>query len=252
MKKLILFLLISYPLFSQSKLEVVFQTATINSLLNGVYEGELSMLKLKGNGDFGIGTFNQLDGEMLVLNGHVYKIKADGKVYPVPNSEKTPFATVTFFNADTVIDITQQTELKELQDLIDKSIPTRNIFYAVKVEGEFEFVKTRSVPAQQKPYIPLLEVVKNQPVFESDNIKGTIAGFRTPEFAAGVNVPGYHFHFIDDQRTFGGHVLDLRIKKAKISLDYTHSFSLSLPAAKDFYETDLRQNKKADLEKVEK
>ena len=60
----------------------LFQYATINSLLAGVFDGDLTIAKLKRHGDLGIGTFNALDGEMLALDGQFYQIRSDGHVYP--------------------------------------------------------------------------------------------------------------------------------------------------------------------------
>jgi len=237
---------------AQQKTDVLFQTATINSLLNGVYDGDLSIGDLKKNGDFGIGTFNRLDGEMIAVDGNVYKVRVDGKAYAVSDSEKTPFACVTFFQGDTVINVTEELTLKELQNKIDALLPTPNIFYAIRIEGTISYVKTRSVPDQKRPYIPLVEIVKTQPTFEHKNTAGVVVGFRAPEFVSGVNVPGYHFHFLNKEKNAGGHVLDLSISNAKVSIDHTDGFYLSLPSTKDFYDSSLGQDKKHELEKVEK
>ena len=232
--------------------EVLFQTSTINALLEGVYDGEITYGELKQHGDFGIGTFDALDGEMIGLDGVFYQIKADGIAYAVDDAMKTPFAAVTFFEADKEVRLAESMDHRALEDYLDTMLPTENIFHAIKIEGVFSYVKTRSVPGQTKPYPPLVEVVKHQPTFEFHHVEGTVVGFRCPAYVKGVNVPGYHLHFITKDKKGGGHVLDCRIQDVTIGIDYTSGFYLTLPEAGAFYETDLTQEKESELDQVEK
>jgi acetolactate decarboxylase len=232
--------------------DVIFQQSTIDALLAANYQTALDFKTLKKHGDFGIGTFNDLDGEMLALNGEFYQIKSDGKVYPVKDEMRTPFASITFFAADNTVQVFGIPEYAELEAKIDALLPTENIFYAIKLEGTFDRIKVRSVPRQKKPYQPLVEVVKSQPVYELENVQGTLVGFKCPAYVKGINVPGYHFHFIDQDKKQGGHLLDCAIKEATLEIDYTHGFAMNLPGNKTFYQTDLKKDKAKELEKVEK
>ena len=134
---------------------------------------------------------------------------------------------------------------------IDTLLPSRNIFYAIRIEGTFRYVKTRSVPRQAKPYPRLAEVVKTQPSFEFRNQRGVMVGFWTPNYAAGLNVPGYHFHFLTAERTGGGHVLECTLGQVKISVDDTPRFSLDLPRTREFRAAVLDTVRRTDLKKVE-
>ncbi len=240
------------PQNDSSQKEVLYQISTIDALLVGDFDGEVTYGEVRQHGDFGIGTFNGLDGEMLQLDGNVYKIRSDGNVYPVPDSTRTPFAAVTYFEADTVLSLPQSISFEALCTLIDSLIPTENIFYAIKITGEFDYVKARSVPRQSKPYQPMVEIVKTQPTFEFQNVRGTLMGFRTPPFMKGLNVPGYHLHFITDDHKRGGHVLACTIGQATLSIDYTSAFHMVLPNSSSFSQIDLTQDKQEELEKVEK
>ncbi|MGR3219626.1 MAG: acetolactate decarboxylase, partial [Candidatus Anammoxibacter sp.] len=190
----------------QSRIEqdkdVLFQTSTINALLEGVFEGDLTFDELKRHGDFGLGTFNDLDGEMICLDNTFYQIRTDGKVYPVDGAQITPFAVMTFFEPDATVSLKEPfkkpLDYDQLRRYIDELIPTKNIFYAIKIEGLFKYIKARSVPKQKRPYPDIMEIIKKQPIFEFNNIKGTIVGFRLPKYMNGINVPGYHFHFITE------------------------------------------------------
>ncbi len=142
--------------------------------------------EIKKHGNFGIGTFNALDGEMIALDGKFYKVKSTGEVESVKGSEKTPFVTVTFFDSDNALEVLDTTSFEQVKNKIEHFLPTKNIIYAIKVEGYFNSVKVRSVPKQKKPYLPLIQVAKTQPVFRLNYLKGTLIGFRVPEYMAGI------------------------------------------------------------------
>ena len=203
--------------------EVLFQYSVIDALMAGVYDGQLTVGALKKQGNLGLGTFNALDGEMVVLDGKVYQVMVDGKVTQAPASGKIPFAAVTFFTPKIFIPIKRATNLAELAKLIDQELPTKNVMYAIKIEGCFSRVKTRSVPRQTRPYPPLAQAVEQQKVFTFSDVEGTMVGFRCPSFLKDVNVPGYHFHFLTKDRQAGGHVLDCALENLTIQVDPTQT-----------------------------
>lgn len=218
--------------------DAVFQVSTLDALKIGLYEGVITLDVLDRRGDFGIGTFENLDGEMVELDNTIYQVKTDGVAY-IPDGEVTsPFAEVTFFDVDESFSISGIDGMESLGKAIDEKLPTRNIIIAVKIPGEFEYIKTRSVPEQDKPYPPLAEVVKNQTTFEFENAKGTIIGFLYPDYMAGVNLPDYHFHFLSEDRKSGGHLLDCRFKEATAQIDECTGLELELPRTKEFFDAD--------------
>jgi len=232
--------------------EVLFQVSTIDALLLSVYDGILPIGELKERGDFGIGTFDKLEGEMVVLDGVCYQVKVDGVAYVAPDEVTTPFATVTFFDPDETVLVEKADNMTELGEILETSFPSENVFYAVRIDGTFPYVKTRSVPAQEKPYPLLVDAVANQTVFEFEDASGTVVGFWSPEFVDGINVPGYHLHFITEDRKAGGHILDLQVDGAEVELDLTPNIFMALPTAGDFFNVDLTGDLSSDLEKVEK
>ncbi len=233
-----------------AEFDKITQTSTIDALLDGVYDGDMTCGELLRNGDFGIGTFDGLDGEMIVRGGKVYQIKSDGKVYRPALNTKTPFATVCNFRLDSEFAI-PATDYEGVKAVIDKKNSNQNVFVAIEITGTFKYIKTRSVPAQQKPYQPLAEIAKKQPTFEMTNINGTIVGFRSPGFVKGINVPGYHFHFLSDDLTRGGHVLDFEIDSGNCKIDICNKFLLILPTDDKLKNIDLTRDKSAELKTVE-
>src|SRR6056297_2413855 len=204
--------------------DTAFQTSTIDALLAGVYDGNLSCRELLRHGDFGIGTFHGLDGEMVLYQDNIYQIKADGKVYKPDPTLKTPFATVCNFSPDQSVAINPGTDYNALKRTINSRFPNQNLFYAIQITGKFRNMKTRSVPGQEKPYPPLKEVTRNQPEFNMRNISGTIVGFRCPPYVKGIKVPGYHLHFISRDKEKGGHVLEFEIESAECAIDVINRY----------------------------
>jgi acetolactate decarboxylase len=231
---------------------VLFQTSTLQALMAGVYDGDLTFEALSRHGDFGLGTFEALDGEMIAIDGTFYQIKADGRVYPVPGSLKTPFAEVTFFKAGRTHMIEMPLNYQQLLAHIDRLLPSPNLPYAIRVDGLFTSVKARSIPRQQKPYPPLAAAAAKQVVFELAKVKGVIVAFRYPAYLAGVNMPGYHCHFITADRRAGGHLLDCRVEGATVAVDAMANFSLRLPDSQEFLQSDLTGDRRHELEKIEK
>lgn len=229
----------------------LFQVSTINALVEGIDEGDTTVKELKKHGDFGIGTFDHLDGEMIELEGKFYQIKSDGHAYPVKDSMKTPFATVTFWEPDVSVLLNQSLDYAGLQEYLDNLIPSQNMFYAIKIQGSFEYVQTRSVP-KQRNHTRLAEVAAQQSTFEFYNIEGTLAGFWTPPFMQALNVPGYHLHFITQDRKMGGHLLGCRTKEVTIDIHHTPEFQMAVPETTDFLKAELSRDTSAELNKAEK
>lgn len=214
--------------------DTIYQYATLESLLAGVYDGQLRFGELSGYGDTGLGTLEHLDGEMIALDGLFYQIDSAGTVRQIGEEETTPFAVVTPFSPDITVVSDEAMDLKELGSFLDETIPSKNLPYCIRISGSFSYVKTRSVPAQKAPYPRLLEVLKTQPTFEFSGIEGDIIAFRLPSYMAGANAAGYHYHFISSDRTAGGHLLEVRTKEVSCALDRSDSWVVNLPLEGSF------------------
>ena len=230
----------------------LFQSSTIEALLDGNYEGDVSFAELEDRGDFGLGTFDALDGEMIALDGDFYQVRVDGRAYAVDRRCKTPFAVVTFFEPDLSRQLATIGNFTALCAYLDRVVEDRAVCYAVRVDGYFDYVKTRSVPRQHKPFPPLVEVVKHQPTFELHGVRGSLVGFRFPDRVGGLNVPGYHFHFISEDRRVGGHVLDCRIARGELRIDHEADLQLELPAGVAGAAPDMTAAKKDALDRAER
>ncbi|WP_052845520.1 acetolactate decarboxylase [Streptomyces sp. NRRL S-31] len=212
----------------------VYQTSTMAALLDGVYEGDVTVAALLEHGDFGVGTFNGLDGEMVVLDGVCHRLRSDGTATPAADDDLTPFAAVTFFRPDKTRRLTSPMARHDVETAIGELAPGDNLIRAVRVDGHFSSVSTRTVAEQHRPYPPLVEATADQAVTAFQDIHGTLVGFVTPGYVGGVSVPGYHLHFIDDSRQKGGHCFDFEITAGTAAVATAHDFHLSLPTSAAF------------------
>jgi acetolactate decarboxylase len=204
----------------------LYQFSLMSALFEGLYEGEVTYGSLREHGDFGLGTFNDLDGEMVAFDGNFYQLRSDGSAHPVDPEQKTPFAVVTFFKAAVQQEIWSTTTKKDLQELI-QTLTSDNLFYAIKVDGLFASVTTRTVNPQKKPFSNLSEAASNQKTSEFRSVKGTLAGFRSPAYAQGVGLPGFYFHFLREDHLAGGHALEYVLSNGTLAIAHNAVFTSS-------------------------
>jgi acetolactate decarboxylase len=230
---------------------VLFQASTIGALLDGTFEGDVSFAELAEHGDLGLGTLNHLDGEMIAIDGRFYRADVEGNVSEVPAEGHTPFAVIVPFHPEIEFELEGSLDHDRLLAEIDRRIPANVASCALRIDGRFESVKARSVPRQEPPYRPLTEVVEAQHVFELMGVDGTMLGFRFPEYAEGIEVAGWHIHFISEDRRRGGHVLDSRAGTAHIQLDPSGELHVELPPGIDLADPEAAKATHAAIDRVE-
>lgn len=229
---------------SDAMSDAIYQVSLLDGLMQGDYDGTATVGQLLQEGNTGLGTFDKLDGEMIVLDGVVYKAKSDGSVEVAGDAQTVPFAAVTNFDEDIAAiplsSIADFDSLKAaLDDIIAEQMGDFNRFYVAEIKGNFDLVHVRSVPIQSKPYKPLAEATKDQAEFVYENIPGTAVAMRFPDYMQGINLPGWHLHFLSDDKTKGGHVLDLKLTDGTVSMDTVLAFQLVAPGTETFANLDL-------------
>jgi len=229
----------------------IYLCAPVNALVEGVYEERLPYSEIKKHGDFGLGTFDSLDGEMIMLDGQIYQITADGHVHRRDDAVFTPFAAVTFYQPATHDHLIDPSTYEDFLAWLEGLLPSPNIFYALRIAGKFSYMKVRSVPKQDS-YKPLVEVTKGQPVFEYTDIEGTLAGFFTPSFMSSLSVPGLHLHFLSSDYQCGGHLLECRSNGIRAGVQFINSVELGLPMSLDYLTLDFQRDIADDLHRAEK
>ena len=229
----------------------LYLSAPVNAIVEGIYEERVPFSEVRRHGDFGLGTFDMLDGEMVMLDGHIYQMTADGRVAEVGDDALTPFACVTFFRPERHLELGGELSHDDFLWRLQASLPSPNLFYAFRIEGDFAHMRVRSVP-KSECYVPLVEIARDQPVFEFDDIRGTLAGFFTPDFMASVSVPGMHLHFLSDDLAHGGHLLSCRPSGVRVGLQALHTVELALPTTSYYLNWDFSRDVRGDLDQAEK
>lgn len=194
----------------------LFQHSTIGALMAGMFEGTYRLDELLKKGNLGIGTLHSLDGELVIVDGTAFQITVKGEVFELTGHERTPYAAITTFNAENEFEVQRKETKVSIKEKLLKDFSSQNIFQAIKISGTFQFIHCRSVGKQDKPYPKLIEVAADQTEFKAKAISGTLVGFYTPEIFGTVSVPGFHLHFLSDEKDFGGHVLDFSILEGNV------------------------------------
>ncbi|WP_342083958.1 acetolactate decarboxylase [Dyadobacter sp. OTU695] len=232
--------------------DFMYQYSIIDALMAGVFDGDLTIGQLKKKGDFGVGTFNRVDGELLIDKGHVYKIAFDGSVKEVPDSDSTSAAFVKFFKADTIIYLNGPgLTYEKVQEQL-KHILNPNGIYALRISAAFTTMTTRAEKPASKPYTTLPEHLKyNQVVFELKNTKGICSGFLLPPYLARTNVPGFHLHYLADDHKSGGHIFNFTADALTIEIDVAKGFTIENNTNAEFGKVNLQPDRGAELKKIE-
>ena len=228
----------------------LFQVSTSNALVQGVFGGVITVEDLKGHGDFGLGTFAGLDGELVMIDGECFRATAGGVVEVAEGQREVPFALVTRFETDLEGSVEGDTGLEAMTKEIDAMRPSENLFVGVRIDAEFDRLSMRAA-CKALPGENLVEATSHQSEFDAADLVGSIVGFWSPPYSRSIGVPGYHFHFISGDRRIGGHVLDLEAHGCRISLHTESDLHLALPETTDFLAADLSGDHEGELRVVE-
>jgi len=232
-------------------LHTLFQISTSGALVAGINSGVVSVQALLNHGDFGLGTFANLDGEMVLLDGQVYQVQGTGRVLKALLDSAVPFAVITRFAPEVDLEIQAIGSFSDLEARCDAKRASGNIFYALQLDGRFTHVRTRAVNKPREG-ARLVEAAKSQSEFHFTDVVGTLVGIWSPGFSSAFSVPGYHFHFLSEDRQHGGHLLDCAAGRLRLRLEALTDFHLALPETESFLKADLSKNVAAELAYAEK
>ncbi len=229
----------------QTSDKTLYITGTYASLSHGVYDGDVTVADLKHQGDFALGNFNALDGEMVGLDGKYYQIGPGGKLNAANDSMRMPNTTATFFKPYEVIIIDKPMSYQELQQYISQQLPTQNIFYAIKLNGNFESIKARTLTKLDQPYpsTAYSTITQNEPTFDFNNVDVVMAMTYSPIQMKELVYPGYHAHFITVDGKSGGHVIDARITRGRAEVEFLPNLTVNLPQNSKYYQANFSESK---------
>ena len=233
----------------------MYQISTLQALSMGYTKSVIEVGELMKHGDTGLGTFEDVDGEMIVLDGHCYKAAKDGTVTEAPSDEGVPFASVAPFSCGKSFTLDSITDIESLKDQLDLAIEEwfgLNSIHIVKIDGEFERISARSELAFRSQHISLKRILDvTQRSFEFDNVKGTLVCVYYPDYMNGINAPGWHLHFLSEDRTKGGHTFDIVLKHGTVSMQKLTGVEIELPTEPAFDTYSLTGASQSEIKQVE-
>lgn len=229
----------------------MFQVSTSGALVEGLYQGALTVGDLRRHGDTGLGTFEELDGEMILVDGHCFQARSDGSVTEVSDDELTPFATVVAFAADLSTRVDDVTSFDDLTARLDSLRTSGNDFFAWRITGECTHLRVRTA-CRHASGTPLIDAVADQAVFELHHVPASMVGFWSPAYAEAVAIPGYHLHAVTADRAHGGHVFDLQSDGLVVEMHRVSDLHVALPETAEFLQARLSGATSADLDQTER
>jgi acetolactate decarboxylase len=232
--------------YLERPIHTVFQVSTSGALVAGVYDREVSVRTVLEHGNFGLGTFANLDGEMVVVDGRAYQVLGSGRVIEAAPDAGAPFAVVTWFRPERLVSIASISSFGDLEKRCDQFRRSGNIFYALRLDGRFKRVRTRAVKPPQ-PGTRLVDAAKAQGEFNFTDIDGSLIGLWSPGFSSSFSVAGHHFHFLSADRQHGGHLLEIEADTLELGIEPLTRFHLALPESEAFLKADLSKNTAEEL-----
>ncbi|MBQ6756756.1 MAG: acetolactate decarboxylase [Oscillospiraceae bacterium] len=233
----------------------MYQISTLQALALGYSRAVVTAGELLREGNTGLGTFEDVNGEMIVLDGHCYRADEDGAVTEVAPDTGVPFAAVARLTGEQRFSLGAMTSLNAIREELTRKIEERfglNSMHVVRIEGVFDKVDARSEAPYRSHHVSLKDILgKNQKAFIFENIRGSLVGVYFPDYMDGINMPGWHLHFLSEDRTKGGHVFDVSLREGAALVDKITNIEIDLPKEAAFDTYSLKQNLQEEIKSVE-
>ena len=233
----------------------MYQVSTLQALALGYSRSVITVHELLQHGNTGLGTFENVNGEMIVMNGHCYRADQTGALSEVPDNMGVPFAAVATSLGTQQFTLQDMQSIDQIREQLTLKIEEKfalNSMHIVKIDGFFPKVDARSEAPYRAHHLSLKDLLsKNQRAFLFENIKGSLVGVYFPDYMDGINMPGWHLHFISEDKTKGGHVFDVEMKEGTVRLDRNNTITLELPTEPAFDTYSLKQDLREEIKSVE-
>ena len=233
----------------------IYQVSTLQALALGYSKAVINVEQLLKQGNTGLGTFEDVNGEMIIMDGRCYRADQAGNVTEVSPETGVPFAAVAKLYGTQQFSVESMPDLNAVRTMLTNKIEERfglNSMQIVRIDGFFEKVDARSEAPYRSHHISLKDILgQTQKAFIFENIRGSLVGVYFPDYMDGINMPGWHLHFLSEDRTKGGHVFDVSMREGKAYLDKISSIAIDLPKEAAFDTYSLKQDLQEEIKSVE-
>ncbi len=235
--------------------QIMYQVSTLQALSMGYSRGVITVGELLRRGDTGLGTFEDVNGEMILADGVCCRASEDGTVVRAPDDMGVPFSAVTFMRDSRRFDLGPMPDIEALKSALTVKIEEEfglNSMHMVRVDGEFEKISARSESPYRSQHVSLKEILrKTQKDFFFSDITGSLVCVYFPDYMDGINAPGWHLHFISGDKTRGGHVFDLAMVRGSVTMNKISSIEILLPSSPAFDTYSLKEASQEEIKQVE-
>jgi acetolactate decarboxylase len=213
-------------------MSTLFQSMPSSAFKTGLYSPYLTIGAARAHGDFGVGEYEFLDGEVTAVNGNYYRQTADGKLLLMEADERLCFASVTHFVPGNNFELDGGLTETTIQPVLLKQFGTDNAIFAMRIDGTFDQVTTTAVRRQSEPFATFDKV--QHVSFQFSALAGTLVCFYAPGFLAETGIAGFHYHFLAEDRTGGGHVTGFTLRTGVAQWCRLGQFTLGIPCEPAF------------------
>jgi acetolactate decarboxylase len=232
-----------------------FQVSTLQALAQGFSKPVITVGELLTHGDQGLGTFEDVDGEMVLLDGKCYRVQSNGEVVPAEEDRGVPFSSVCHFKPQRIEKLDNIDSIDQLKEWLTLRIEEDfglNSMYAVRIEGDFSKIDARSESPTRAHHVTLKDALSvTQEAFIFENIKGSIVCVYYPDYMDGINAAGWHMHFISEDKSLGGHVFDLSLIQAEAAFCRITSVEIKIPDTPAYDTYSLKEVSQEEIKEVE-
>lgn len=233
----------------------MFQVSTLQALMLGYSRPVISVSELLSHGNTGLGTFEDVDGEMIVLDGKCYRATEKGNVVLAEAEKGVPFSAVCNMNEGRTFELGAFKTIDDLKNKLNLLIEEGfglNSMHMVRIDGDFELIDARSESPYKSMHVSLKDILgKTQEAFQFHNLKGSLVCVYFPDYMDGINAPGWHLHFLSEDKKLGGHVFEIIMKSGKGFLNKINDIELKLPKEPVFDTYSLKKASGDDIKAVE-
>lgn len=233
----------------------IYQASTLQALALGYTRPVVTVGELLEHGDTGLGTFENVDGEMIVVDGVCYQAKQDGSIVPASEETGVPFAVSGFVKDGRKFEIEKLTDIESIKQELTLRIEEDfglNSVHIARIDGWFESVHARAGAPYRSQHVTLKNILsKTQKDFCFERLYGTLVCVYYPDYMDGINAAGWHLHFISQDRTLGGHIFQVSLSSGECLLQKMDRIEIQLPREAAFDTYSLKKASRDEIAEVE-
>ena len=233
----------------------IFQISTLQALALGYSRAVVPVSELLKHGDIGLGTFEDVNGEMIVADGECWRATEDGTVWRAEPDMGVPFASVAKAGYSVDFEIEGIKDIGKLKELLTLKIEEDfglNSIHIARIDGYFHTIHARAGAPYRSQHITLKDILsKTQKDFCFESLYGTLVCVYYPDYMDGINASGWHMHFVSQDRSLGGHVFEVSMRSGECQVQKMDRIEIQLPKEPAFDTYSLKEASKDEIAQVE-